>query len=63
MSYPRAGCVWVCKIGRTIVNRDHLCIPLYAKPLASLVFPSRNVSSNQTAEEGLPESKDLKEKK
>ena len=39
MSYPRAGCMWVCKTGITIINRDHLGIPLYAKPLASLVFP------------------------
>ena len=39
MSYPRAGYVWVCKTGITIINRDHLGIPLYAKPLASLVCP------------------------
>ena len=47
MSYPRAGCVWVCKAGITIVNRDHLGIPLYAKPLASLVFPFRDEFDDQ----------------
>ena len=39
MSYPRAGCMRVCKTGMAIINKDHLGIPLYAKPLASLVFP------------------------
>ena len=39
MSYPRAGYMRVCKTGITIINRDHLGIPLCAKPLASLVFP------------------------
>ena len=39
MSYPEAGCMRVCKIGITIINRDHLDIPLCAKPLAFLVFP------------------------
>ena len=39
MSYPRAGYVQVYKTGITIINRDHLGIPLCAKPLASLVFP------------------------
>ena len=39
MSHPRAGCMQVCKTGITIINRDHLGIPLCAKPLASLVFP------------------------
>ena len=40
MSYTKARCMRVCKIGITIINRDHLGIPLCAKPLASLVFPS-----------------------
>ena len=39
MSCPRAGCMRVCKTGITIIDRDHLGIPLCAKPLASLVFP------------------------
>ena len=53
MSYPRARCVWVCKTGITIVNRDHLGIPLYAKPLASLFFPSRDKSDDLAIGEGL----------
>ena len=39
MSYQGAGCVHVYKTGIMIINRDHLGIPLCAKPLASLVFP------------------------
>ena len=39
MSYPWAGRMQVCETGITIINRDHLGIPLCAKPLASLVFP------------------------
>ena len=31
MSWPRVSCMWVCKTGITIVIRDHLGIPLYAK--------------------------------
>ena len=39
MSFPRAGCMRVCKTGITIIDRDHLGIPLCATPLASLVVP------------------------
>ena len=47
MSYPRVSCVWVCKTGIMIVNRDHLGILFYAKAFASLVFPSRDESDDQ----------------
>ena len=31
MSWPRVTCMWVCRTGITIIIRDHLRIPLYAK--------------------------------
>ena len=44
MSYPRASCVWVFKTGISIVIRDHLGIPLYAKsPCLLGVFYKRVV--------------------
>ena len=63
MSYPRAGCVWVCKTGITIVNKDHLGVPLYAKPLASLVFPSHDEFDDQVIGRALRKEEPERKKK
>ena len=52
MSYRGASCVWVFKIGISIVIRDHLGIPFYVLASCAFVFPSRSAFSNQTAEKG-----------
>ena len=38
MSWPRVSYMWVCKTGITIISRDHLGIPLYAKASCLLGF-------------------------
>ena len=40
MSYPRAGRMWVCKIGITIIDRYHLGIPCVRKAFCLLGFLS-----------------------
>ena len=63
MSYPRAGCVQVYKTGITIIDRDHLGIPMCAKASCLLGAPSIMSPVIRSLLKGLPESGVLKREK
>ena len=62
MSYPRASCVWVLKMGTSIVIRDHLGIPLYILASCLLGVSVPLCVQQSYCRKGIPESKVLKEK-